>query len=344
MKLWRTWKRLVFLVSCHLHAADTSVIQAAKYEQMMTHRVTGISQNLHRALQTHSRLAHDDIQAALIEHARSALVYERQFLRELEALRPDVRNAASKAPEPVKPIVPPAPPLEDLQPFRPTHFSPAPVPRAPPAPIVGGPLAPGPVPPTRGGFAPLPATPVSPAPRSPMPQSPAAPFVPVSAAPGPRGPPLITSDPPLMGAGVQYSARSPRDPLAPVSPGAGSSSAGPGPSSQPGTPAIGHPGNGFANGNGYTDPLRGTQSMIVTPNSAGGRPGFYEQRSPLTPNGYPQPSSPQTMNHLPPGVRVDGLPGNGSNFVHPLARSMAPTPTRSRLDAREAAAKLANFL
>lgn len=74
--------------------------EANKIEQLIHRRVEGISQNLHRALHRHSRLAHEDITAALIEHARTNILYEKQFLRELESLMPDMRVAADPAPPP----------------------------------------------------------------------------------------------------------------------------------------------------------------------------------------------------------------------------------------------------
>ncbi|KAF5393144.1 hypothetical protein D9757_001320 [Collybiopsis confluens] len=99
--------------------------EANKYEQVLAKRAEGISQNLHRALEAHNHYVNDDVTSALIEHARSSIMYERQLLRELEALRVDVANAADKnlplssaAPkptvflpldEPVRPLPPPAP-------------------------------------------------------------------------------------------------------------------------------------------------------------------------------------------------------------------------------------------
>ena len=64
----------------------------------------GISQNLHKALQTHSRHAHEDITQALAEHARTVVLYEKQLLRELESLRNDFSNINKKT---VLPAVPP---------------------------------------------------------------------------------------------------------------------------------------------------------------------------------------------------------------------------------------------
>ncbi|KAH7930687.1 hypothetical protein BV22DRAFT_1054414 [Leucogyrophana mollusca] len=107
--------------------------EANKYEQVLAKRCDGISQNLHRALQTHSRTVTDDITAALVEHARSSIMYEKQLLRELEALRTDVNNANKKAP-PAKLNGAPKPsvilPLEDdsKPAFRPAQSAP-PVPR-----------------------------------------------------------------------------------------------------------------------------------------------------------------------------------------------------------------------
>jgi hypothetical protein len=74
--------------------------EANKVEQHLHRRVEGISQNLHRALVRHSRMAHEDLTAALIEHARTNLMYEKQLLRELESLRPDIKAAADPAPPP----------------------------------------------------------------------------------------------------------------------------------------------------------------------------------------------------------------------------------------------------
>ncbi|KXN87976.1 Vacuolar protein sorting-associated protein 17 [Leucoagaricus sp. SymC.cos] len=89
--------------------------EADRYEQVLARRAEGISQNLHQALQTHNRYANDDITTALIEHARSSIMYERQLLKELEALQTDAENAAKKVlPQtagPPKPKI--IPPLED---------------------------------------------------------------------------------------------------------------------------------------------------------------------------------------------------------------------------------------
>ncbi|KZS98083.1 Psf2-domain-containing protein [Sistotremastrum niveocremeum HHB9708] len=81
--------------------------EATKYEEVLAKRVDGISNNLHRALKTHSRTVNEDFNAALIEHVRSTLMYEKQHLRELESLRPDFAAASKKIGNGVKP--PPAP-------------------------------------------------------------------------------------------------------------------------------------------------------------------------------------------------------------------------------------------
>ena len=54
------------------------MMQANKYEQILARRAEGISQNLHRALDRHKRLVTEDVTAALVEHVRSTIMYERQ--------------------------------------------------------------------------------------------------------------------------------------------------------------------------------------------------------------------------------------------------------------------------
>ncbi|KAF7301931.1 PX domain-containing protein [Mycena indigotica] len=115
--------------------------EADKYEQTLARRAQGISQNLHQALQTHNRFANDDITTALIEHTRSSIMYERQLLRELEALRADVATAADKWVPPANgvPKPPVIPGLEES--LKPTP--PPPEPKAvpslpPPAPATNG--------------------------------------------------------------------------------------------------------------------------------------------------------------------------------------------------------------
>jgi hypothetical protein len=106
---------------------DPIVPQANKYEQVLARRAQGISQNLHQALETHNRYANDDITTALIEHARSSIMYERQLLRELEALRVDVSNAANKYVAPANGVSkPPAiPPLEEASKPTPSRITPS---------------------------------------------------------------------------------------------------------------------------------------------------------------------------------------------------------------------------
>ena len=79
-----------------MNAESISRYQASKYEQIVARRVDGISQNLHQALERHQKLVHEDVTASLIEHARTTIMYERQFLKELESLRADVTGAARK--------------------------------------------------------------------------------------------------------------------------------------------------------------------------------------------------------------------------------------------------------
>ncbi|KAF7352566.1 Vacuolar protein sorting-associated protein 17 [Mycena venus] len=101
--------------------------EANKYEQVLARRAQGISQNLHQALETHNRYANDDITTALIEHTRSSIMYERQLLRELEALRVDVAKAADKYVPPANGVPkPPIPVIEEYHPKPPSRIAAAP--------------------------------------------------------------------------------------------------------------------------------------------------------------------------------------------------------------------------
>ena len=64
--------------------------EAVALETQLNNRLTAISHNLHRALSSHSRNAHEDVAVSLLEHARMSIIFNRQILRELEALRPDL--------------------------------------------------------------------------------------------------------------------------------------------------------------------------------------------------------------------------------------------------------------
>ena len=175
--------------------------EANKVENHLHQRVEGISQNLHRALHRHSRIAHEDIAAALIEHARTNILYERQLLRELESLLPDVRSSANPAPlQPVgtssiPPLVAALPPtFPGGMPPRSTMTTGTFLPRTPVGPQTSVPpspsLQPSPIPPFT--VAPLPVSPTIASSSAPPPQPndlppPIAPHSPV--------PTLVTSSP-----------------------------------------------------------------------------------------------------------------------------------------------------
>ncbi|QRV87761.1 vacuolar protein sorting-associated protein 5 [Ceratobasidium sp. AG-Ba] len=131
--------------------------EASKVEQLYQRRVEGISENLHNALATHSKHAHEDITHTLIEHARASIHYERSRLRELETLRGDIARAAGpaqsvsasstngRAPLPPAPVRGPLiqPPLTSSAPSSgpPSPRVAGPRPTGPPmTPPVGGPL------------------------------------------------------------------------------------------------------------------------------------------------------------------------------------------------------------
>ena len=264
--------------------------QANKYEQILVRRADGISQNLHRALQTHRSLVTDDITTALIEYTRSSIVYERQLLRELESLRPDVANSNAKvAPKPngiPKPTV--IPPLEDDS--RPAMPGPS-LTRAP-APVSGRPG-------------------VSQA------------SVPQSSIAGPSKPPVAAP-------------QSIRTPVASQN-------------VSPSTAPAGARRNEPPLGGRFAD---GTKSMFIQPSpSAQVQGSGFTTAVPRSSNTDPLLGGP-LMSSDPiqrPGT-TDGTP-RGAGDVDPLggirpaymSASVRVQPVRRKLDAREAASKLANM-
>jgi hypothetical protein len=290
------------------------VMQANRYEQVLAKRAEGISQNLHIALQTHNRLANDDITTALVEHARSTIMYEKQLLRELEALRPDVNNAAKKVTPQSNGIPRPSiiPPLED--------FSKPPGPRS--ATVLSSNLSV----PNRG----------------PTPQSAAAS---VSAfARQPLAQQSSVATPPS-----QIYTR--QGPLPPQSPGAGPSTS-PAPSQVNFAPPP--MGDGPPLGGKLID---GTKSMFVKSSSPLG-PTTATPSAPTQINSRVQsPLYSDPLGHVsvaPPvgtpsrglnghAVQSDGFDPLGQARPNYMSQSVRVTPTRQRLDAREAASKLANM-
>ncbi|EKM59310.1 uncharacterized protein PHACADRAFT_249717 [Phanerochaete carnosa HHB-10118-sp] len=287
--------------------------EAERYEQILARRAEGISQNLHRALARHKRLVAEDVTTALIEHVRSSIMYERQHLRELEALRPDVQNADKKHVL-QKPVTTPrpshVPPLEDFS---------------------------RPVPP------PLNTAPVSNEGRT------------SSTTPSVSGPLSARSASPLQRYTPTLPSVAANSPL--QSPGAGPSS----PVSQSAKPSS------------FTSPVSdgpplggrlvdGTKSMFVKPTpsplgpladpSSPNRPPSVRAQSPLhsartsSPHPLAQSASFESPLHSSASVangRPDDLDPLGMVKPSYMSASVRVQPTRPRLDAREAASKLANM-
>ncbi|WVR03071.1 hypothetical protein IAU60_000060 [Kwoniella sp. DSM 27419] len=72
--------------------------EADTLEESLGKRLNAISSNLHLAIRTHSRHAHEDIAVALLEAARMSVMYHKQALREIEALKPDLAKVGTAAP------------------------------------------------------------------------------------------------------------------------------------------------------------------------------------------------------------------------------------------------------
>ncbi|KAG7096701.1 hypothetical protein E1B28_004115 [Marasmius oreades] len=319
--------------------------EASKYEQVLARRAEGISQNLHRALEVHNRYANDDISTALIEHARSSIMYERQLLRELEALRADISNAAKKV-EPAtlkapKPSI--VPPLEDdfkfshpqsqsaIEATRSNgfyHHQAPPRVQTPQGSV--GQILPHP---QSQNYDPL-SQPLPAASSNPLSQSGSRFSTPPSSAP----PTAVQSF-----AARQAQSSRPVSPyssphLPPQSPGAGPSSP------VPKTPVID---DGPPLGGKYVD---GTKSMFIKSSSS-------PLASPLPPPPSSQFSSPRitgdpltsSLPTLPLRSAADGTQRVLADDLDPLGTmrptqmtsSVRVTPQRPRLDAREAASKLA---
>ncbi|KAI0254851.1 Vps5 C terminal like-domain-containing protein [Lactifluus subvellereus] len=276
--------------------------EANKYEQILVRRADGISQNLHRALQNHRRLVTDDITTALIEYTRSSIMYERQLLRELESLRPDVASSNAKVVPRTNGIPKPTiiPPLEDdlKLPAPPAEPGPS-LNRGPvPAPIIPPSLASG-----RPSISQVPVPPQSPgagSSKSPVivSQPPRPPFASQSSSPVTTLARVRNAEPPLGGRFVDGTKSMFVHPSSAKAESAGS------PSSVPRPP--------------HTDPLLGGPLMSSDPIQ---RPG--------TTGGTPRGAS-----------DVDPLGGIRPAY---MSASVRVQPTRPRLDAREAASKLANI-
>ncbi|KAN0060895.1 Vacuolar protein sorting-associated protein 17 [Thecaphora frezii] len=65
--------------------------EAKRHEVALAQNLKRISSNLHSSLQSHSRHAHHDLQQALLEHAKGSLMYQKQVLKEMQALKPELR-------------------------------------------------------------------------------------------------------------------------------------------------------------------------------------------------------------------------------------------------------------
>lgn len=246
----------------------------------------------------------DDITTALIEYTRSSIMYERQLLRELESLRPDVASSNAKVVSRPNGIPQPTviPPLED-------DFK-LPAPLTEPSPSQNrGPVPSPSIPP---GFSGRPSVSQAPVP----PQSPGAGSSksPIIAPQPPRSPFIGQSSSPVLPTQV----RGAEPPL----------------------------GGRFFDGTKSMFVHSSSSAQPATPASSAGSPSVA-QRSNTDPllGGPLGPSDPIHR----PGT-TDGTPRSG-NDVDPLvglrpaymSASMRVQPTRQRLDAREAASKLANM-
>ncbi|EFP78282.1 uncharacterized protein PGTG_04238 [Puccinia graminis f. sp. tritici CRL 75-36-700-3] len=64
--------------------------EAKKAEETIAQKAMLISTNLRPSLRSHSELLHDDLLYSLMENARTQLIYEKQILKELERVKPEL--------------------------------------------------------------------------------------------------------------------------------------------------------------------------------------------------------------------------------------------------------------
>ena len=278
-------------------------------------------------------------------------MYERQLLRELEALRGDVSSAAKKVVAVANGVPKPSivPPLEDFSDR--IHVE-----QAPPSPIANGfhkatsqvPRKAGLLADDKGpqGFAPhkLPNQPQSPVP-SLFPQT-------RLGRPEPLSPASVQSFSSSRGAfSSPPSQHSPNSPLPPQSPGAGPSSPTFAPERQSVPRSLV---NEAPLGGHFVD---GTKSMFVTKSTLSPRPSPLVVSSstsnipgpnvpfdPLRNDSYTGPvSSPLHTGPNQQASQAQETDPLGSIRPHQMSSSVRVQPTRPRLDAREAASKLANM-
>lgn len=300
---------------------------------------------------------------ALVEHARSSIMYERQLLRELEALRADISGAAKKVVPlngPPKPTI--IPPLEDFE-------KPQPLPAPPSAPASNGfhPSLPSqlqPPPQTAGpsGFKPSQPMPSQHSPlHSTFPQTPTSRQQPLSVASnqpiGPGGPlsPTIpsTSTTLIEGTSAPATPSTPKQKqvsLSPQSPKAGPSASAPHSPSPKLAREVPPLGGRFVDGTksmfiqkptGSPSPLASSASVSNLRHPASSNPPF----DPLRNTSYSTVSSPlhDPLSSVQPPLRPQSVDPLGGLQPHQMTSSLRVQPTRPRLDAREAASKLANM-
>ena len=330
--------------------------QANKYEQSLAQRVDGISHNLHLGLERHNKLVEEDVRAALIEHARTMLLYERKRLRELEALLPDIEAADSKyVPTSTGPPRPKfIPKLEDdLRPAPPPVHVAAPPAQVPPLGTAASfrPPGMGPVPPKK--------TPVT---TSLPPQSPGAgPSTPISPASMRIGTPTQSlpnapGEPPLGGRlmdGTKSMFITPSVTLAPSSAAsAGVASTRSAPTSMPPSASPSPVPIVAATSTNQTGIV---SNAIPGVSIAATAAAVYHETDPLGPlgptaqlhrpsisNSTISPLGHGTVNGVTRREEIDPL-GLGTPVLMTQSMHLPSKPQRPRINAREAASKLANF-
>lgn len=68
---------------------------ARKHETTLSQKLTAVSQKLAPSLTSHTKQMHEDLFTAFTQHAKAGLAYEKQVLKDLEALKHDIKAIPS---------------------------------------------------------------------------------------------------------------------------------------------------------------------------------------------------------------------------------------------------------
>ena len=108
---------------------------AKKVETVLAAKVQAVSERLAPSLQAHTKQMHDDFFEALTLHARTGAAFEKQALKDLEQLRPAIKNIPAKSAGEIVYVHQPSPSLPPERPSS-SHSRSGSVPSQPSSPAI----------------------------------------------------------------------------------------------------------------------------------------------------------------------------------------------------------------